>query len=46
MDKQEKYQAQAVAIGDNPFADPARRWAVLLDAGALVFADTDHLLPG
>jgi hypothetical protein len=36
--------AQAVDIGGNHFADPARRWAVLLDAGTLVFADTDQLL--
>lgn len=37
--------AQAVDIGDNHFADPARRWAVFLDAGTLVFADTHQLLP-
>jgi hypothetical protein len=37
--------AQAVDIGSTHFADPARRWAVLLDAGTLVFADTDQLLP-
>ncbi len=37
--------AQAVDVGDNHFADPARRWAVLLDAGTLVFTDTDQLLP-
>lgn len=37
--------AQAVDIGDNHFADPARRWAVVLDAGTLVFLDTDQLLP-
>jgi hypothetical protein len=37
--------AQAVDIGGNHFADPARRWAVLLDAGTLVFTDTDQLLP-
>jgi hypothetical protein len=36
---------QAVDIGGTHFADPARRWAVLLDAGTLVFADTDQLLP-
>ena len=36
---------QAVDIGDNHFADPARRWAVLLDTGTLVFTDTDQLLP-
>ena len=37
--------AQAVDIGDNHFADPARRWAVLLDAGTVVFTDADQLLP-
>jgi hypothetical protein len=35
----------SVDIGDNHFADPARRWAVLLDAGTLVFTDTDQLVP-
>jgi hypothetical protein len=25
--------------------DPARRWAVVLDTGDLVFADTDELVP-
>ena len=37
--------AQAVDIGDHHFADPARRWAVVLDAGTLVFIDTDQLVP-
>ena len=37
--------AQAVDIGGEHFADPARRWAVLLDTGNLVFADTDQLVP-
>ena len=37
--------AQGVDIGDNHFADPARRWAVLLDNGTLLFADTDQLVP-
>ena len=27
------------------FADPARRWAVLLDTGNLVFTNTDQLVP-
>jgi hypothetical protein len=36
---------QAVDIGDSHFADPARRWAVLLETGSLVFIDTDQLLP-
>jgi len=35
----------AVDIGDSHFADPARRWAVLLDSGSLVFTDTDQLVP-
>ena len=37
--------AQAADLGGNHFADPARRWAVLLDTGSLVFADTDQLVP-
>ena len=37
-------EAQAVDIGDQHFADPARRWAVLLDGGTLVFADSDQLI--
>jgi hypothetical protein len=36
---------QSVDIGVHHFADPARRWAVVLDAGTLVFLDTDQLLP-
>ena len=36
--------AQAVDIGDNHFADPARRWAVVLESGTLLFADSDQLL--
>jgi hypothetical protein len=36
---------QPVDIGGNHIADPARRWAVMLDTGALVFTDTDQLLP-
>ena len=35
----------SVDIGDNHIADAARRWAVLLDAGTLVFTDTDQLVP-
>jgi hypothetical protein len=34
-----------VDIGGNHIADPARRWAVLLDTGSLVFVDSDDLLP-
>jgi hypothetical protein len=37
--------AVAVDIGGHHFADPARRWAVLLDTGNLVFVDTAQLLP-
>lgn len=33
---------QAVNIGDRIVA-PARRWAVALDAGGLVFVDSDQL---
>jgi hypothetical protein len=33
-----------VDIGSEHIADPARRWAVILDTGALVFADSDQLL--
>ena len=36
---------QSVDIGDHHVADPARRWAVVLDGGTLVFTDTDQLLP-
>ena len=35
---------QAVDLGDCHIA-PARRWAVQLDTGNLVFVNTDHLLP-
>ncbi len=37
-------EAQAVDIGEHHFADPARRWAVLLDGGTLVFADSHQLV--
>ena len=36
--------AQPVEIGGQRFADPARRWAVVLDTGNLVFANTDQLV--
>ena len=36
---------QAVDIGPHHFADPARRWAVVLDGGTLVFADSEQLIP-
>jgi hypothetical protein len=35
---------QAVDIGGQQI-NPARRWAVVLDTGDLVFADTDELVP-
>ena len=34
----------AVDIGDR-LVGPARRWAVTLDAGGLVFVDSDQLVP-
>ena len=37
--------AQPVDLGGVHFADPARRWAVVLDTGNLVFADTHDLVP-
>jgi hypothetical protein len=33
----------AVDIGENHMVDPARRWAVALDAGGLVFVDSHQL---
>jgi hypothetical protein len=33
----------AVDIGENHMVDPARRWAVALDSGGLVFVDSDKL---
>jgi phosphoribosylamine-glycine ligase len=33
----------SVEVGDQHIADAARRWAVLLDSGSLVFADDAHL---
>lgn len=33
----------SVDIGGIHFADPARRWAVMLDDGGLVFVDSDQL---
>ncbi len=34
---------QVVDIGENSIAGPARRWAVALDAGGLVFVDSNQL---
>ncbi len=34
----------AVDIGENRLADPARRWAVTLDTGDLIFVDSDQLV--
>ena len=36
--------AQSVDLGGQHFADPARRWAVALDTGGLVFVDSDQLV--
>jgi hypothetical protein len=33
----------AVDIGEKRIVGPARRWAVVLDAGGLVFVDSDQL---
>lgn len=33
----------AVDIGDNHFADPARRYAVSLDSGELLFVDAESV---
>jgi hypothetical protein len=35
---------QAVDIGENHVVGPARRWAVTLDWGGLVFVDSDQLV--
>jgi len=34
---------QAVDVGEYHIVGPARRWAVALDAGGLVFVDSDQL---
>ena len=34
----------AVDIGENHIVDPARRWAVALDTGDLIFVDSDQLV--
>jgi hypothetical protein len=34
---------QGVDIGDTHIAGPARRWAVRLSSGELVFVDSEHL---
>ena len=34
---------RVVDIGENHIVGPARRWAVALDAGGLVFVDSDQL---
>ena len=33
-----------VDVGENHIVGPARRWAVVLDAGSLVFVDSDQLV--
>ena len=37
-------KGEAVDLGGQHFADPARRWAVALDNGDLVFVDTHQLV--
>jgi L-alanine-DL-glutamate epimerase-like enolase superfamily enzyme len=32
-----------VDVGETQIADPARRWAVALDDGGLMFLDSEHL---
>lgn len=34
----------AVDIGESHIAGPARRWAVVLDAGSLIFVDSDQMV--
>ena len=36
--------AQPVDLGGQHFADPARRWAVVLDTGDLVFVNSSQLV--
>ena len=36
---------QSVEIGEQRVAEPARRWAVTLDAGELVFVDDEDITP-
>ncbi len=36
---------RGVDVFDSHFADPARRWAVLLDDGTLVFVDSHQVAP-
>jgi hypothetical protein len=35
----------AVDVGETHIVDAARRWAVMLDTGTLVFTDSEHLVP-
>ncbi|AKK25724.1 hypothetical protein [Mycobacterium sp. EPa45] len=35
----------AVDVGDVHISDAARRWAILLDAGTLVFVDSHEIAP-
>ena len=34
-----------VDVGEQHIADAARRWAVMLDTGTVLFVDSDDLLP-
>ena len=38
------WRAMSVDIGENHIVGAARRWAVALDAGGLVFVDSDQLV--
>lgn len=40
-----EFAGQAIEVNNTRIAEPARRWAVLTDAGLLRFVDTDHLGP-
>ena len=37
---------EGVEVAGERFAEPARRWAVQLDSGDLVFVDTEQLAAG
>jgi hypothetical protein len=39
------FAGHAVDVGDVHISDAARRWAVLLDAGTLVFVDSHQIAP-
>jgi hypothetical protein len=43
VDDYGEISGHAVRVGEQQFAGPARRWAVRLDAGGLVFVDSGDL---